>query len=189
MTREVYLDEDDLPESVNSVDDPVVVERAQLEELRSAAEDDSEDQFEELQDELSGLNEIREEKESLEEEVEELQDRIEELEEQNAEVEEVKEMYAEELTEETPFEAEELMDFDLDTLREKHDALEEEDVTDTDPDPQGDNPSEEELEDEPEEEEDVEVEELEEKLEFYESRGWTSPAESVREELEAVRGD
>lgn len=188
MTKEVYISEDDLPESVASVDEPVVVEREELQELREEASNDGE--IEELQESLGMLDDLRDEKEELEEEVEELNAEIEELEEQVEEVEDVKSMYAEELTEETPFETEELMDFSLNTLREKHEDLDTSDVTETDPDPQGSDVEEEELEeDDGPDPSDEEIEELESQLEFYERRGWSEPAANTRAELEELRGE
>lgn len=188
MTKEIYLSKDDLPESIDSVSDPVVVESEELERLRQEADDDS--QFEELQSSLDELGDIREEKNDLEDEVEEREARIEELEEQVEEIDDVKSMYAEELEAETPFDVEELMDFDLATLREKHESLDTSPVDDTDPDPQSGDIDEEELEESDEDDEvDEEIESLETKLEFYESKGWEANADSVQEELSELRGE
>lgn len=90
------------------------------------------------EDEVEELGDLREENEDLEDEVEELEDEIEEkeseIEEMQDEVDEVAEAYAESLAPHTPaFDEEDLTEkFSVGELREKHDALVEDDETEAD---------------------------------------------------------
>lgn len=183
IMKQIHIDSESLPEAVEDLSNPVVVNGDALEELEEEAQSDN--STEELEA-YEKLEDIREEKEQLEAELSEYKKKAEEI-------GEVKEMYAEELAESSPFEVDDLKDFDLATLREKVDALQEEEEeaeTQSDPDPRGGDVDEEELgEEDVDEEAEERIEELEGQLEWYEKRGWDSQAETVREELSELKDD
>lgn len=184
------LAEDKVPEGVDA-SSPVLVDEAELSALQEKANRADED-FDDLKESISELSEIRERKEDLEEEVEELREKAEA-------VEDVKEMHAEELAEAAGdiVETDDFMHLELSELRERtedleldEDEVEEEELEENDPDPQSEDVENEELEEnEGTEYDEEEVAELEDKLEWYEQRGWDNQVEELEAELEEIKGE
>lgn len=161
---EVLQNMTDIEEELEELDEPVAVEKDDLEELQEKA-----DRMDEMSDTLSDLKERTDVLDSVDsEKVEELaegEDPIvlekDEYEELTAEAEQVKAVYAETLSEEGPFAADELVDkFSIEELREKYDEAGHELDEELEADPKSGNMEEEELE-EREEEENKSEEELE----------------------------
>lgn len=185
-------------DDVEELSEPVVVERDDLEALREEADD-----TDELHDELESLREEVGEQSDARELVEELSDdatdtirdaddvtvvEADEFDELTEAVEEVSELYAEELAEHSPFEAEELTEKfgprDLKARVDDHEAASlSATIEDTEPEPDAGN-VEDELDETPDE---AEAEEMEAATRdavasLYEERlGWESQADKIRE--------
>lgn len=183
-------------DAIEDLDDPVVVEKSEVEALGEKAE--RADELDERLDELnSSLEELSEDRELLadvdREKVEELAEsddpvviESEELEAQKELVDETGEIYAEELEQYGPFDAEELMDrYTPAELREKIDDHEEAELSatiDEEPEPEGETVESEELSETAEEAEREELEEDAREMvaDELESIGWDRQAEKVR---------
>lgn len=190
MTR-YNLNEDEVPEGVDA-SDPVLIDESELSDLEDEAKS-ADQEFKELKKQINRLGDIADEKEALEDEVEELREKA-------NEVEEVKKMKAEELADAAGdvVEADDFMDLELATLRERVDTLDEVDeeeeseeaeLEESDPEPQSEDVENEELEDDDDPADESEIAELKEQLEWYEGRGWESHAEEVREEIETLQSE
>lgn len=176
-------------------DEPVIVERDELEELSSKAEraDDVEDELSSLSERLDSQDEASEIVEQLGEDELELIDADEEsvvVEAAKAEMfEDVTQLYAEELAEHSPFEAEELADrfspIDLRDRLEAHDSAElSSNIEDVEPEPEAGSADDEELADSDDESEEV----REQYATELEEMGWGDQAQKVRDgELEVTR--
>lgn len=176
-------------------DEPVIVERDELEDLSSKAEraDDVEDELSSLSERLDSQDEASEIVEQLGEDELELIDADEEsvvVEAAKAEMfEDVTQLYAEELAEHSPFEAEELADrfspIDLRDRLEAHDSAElSSNIEDVEPEPEAGSADDEELADSDDESEEV----REQYATELEEMGWGDQAQKVRDgELEVTR--
>jgi DNA repair exonuclease SbcCD ATPase subunit len=163
--------------------DPVVVEQADLEDLRLTAEEAERD-YDQLRESVEDLQ-------GPQDRVEELEEHIERLQHQADAVEVVKREYASELSESGVLDTEDYLHLDVATLQEKVSDLEHStEVGREDPAPKGASLSEEELdkahgvENQP----DAEIEELREKASQYEEMGWDKNAEKVRSEIAELSG-
>lgn len=180
-------------EELEALSDPVVVETEELEALRDDAEsaETVEAELSELRDDLGELDDARDTLAELSEEhVEALQDaddpvviESEELEAKEELVDETGAIYAEELSDHSPFSAEELQEkFSPAELAERVDESEEasiaEELSETEPEPEGGSVDDGDLEG------DTEAEELEAKTEAFantlEQNGWETQAEELR---------
>lgn len=172
----------------DELDDPVVVEKDELENMADKAE-----KAEDVEDELGALSEKLDEQDDATEVVDELSDEAVDMisgdvdfsvvEASKVEMfDEVQSIYAEELAEHWPgSDAEELADkFSPGELREKVDEHEEAELSssiqDSEPEPEGGSSTEEELSGDDQDLEDA----REEYAEELEDQGWTSQAEKVR---------
>lgn len=182
----------DAEELEDELDEPVVVEREELESLSETAQkaEDVEGELEALAGKLDEQNDAREVVADLSEsELELLQsdeDDVAIVEAKKAEmVDDVSQIYAEELAKYSPFEAEELADrfdpLDLRSRVEDHDeASLSASIGDVEPEPEAGDVTEEELGDTTPDDERDEEELRAEYASQLEQQGWTSQAEKVR---------
>lgn len=178
ISADAFEDDSDVEE----LSEPVVVEQGELDNLRANAEEGERD-YDELRETIDNLSDSQEKVEELENEVEELREKAEA-------VDEVKSSYAEELAEEGLLDAEDYMDMEVATLREKASDLEaEEELNEDDnPNPKGDNLTEEELNESETVEDEVEEEvaELREEKEWFEEQGWEENARNTQQKIEEL---
>lgn len=172
--QEVAISTSDLPEGVESLRNPILVDREELDDLKGKASD-SDKEYEDLR---STVEELRGEKDR----VEELEDELEELRDKAEAVDEVKGAYAEELSESGLLDKEDYMEMEVSNLRSKVDDLEEAEENNKDPNPSGNSDPGDNFD--PEEDEvEEEIASLKENIEWYEDQGWESNAEAARDEL------
>lgn len=190
-TTMINFETADAEELSDELDDPVVVERSELEDLSESAEqsDAVQDEIDELSAKLDEQSDASEIVGSLSEEdidLIEADDDTVVVENAKAEMfDEVTQIYAEELADYSPFTAEDLAErFSPVDLKERVDSHEEAELSstigDVEPEPESGNAEEEELGEEAEEA--AEEEELREKYaEELERAGWDSQAQKVRD--------
>lgn len=198
-TTMINFETADAEELSDELDDPVVVERSELEDLSESAEkaESVQDEIDELSGKLDEQSDATKIVESLSEEdidLIEAEDDAVVVENAKAEMfDEVTEIYAEELADYSPFTAEDLAErFSPVTLKERVDSHEEAELSssieDVEPEPDAGNAAEEELGEEAEEaaEEEALREEYAEELE---NAGWNTQAQKVRDgELPVTQG-
>lgn len=164
-------------------DESVDVENAESDDVETQSDSEGAD----ADTNKSDSKMTEEETETEDVDVEALQARVEELEDKNErlrdEVESVRAEYAEALSGDTAFSADELAEkFTVDELREKYDESEAE-LAESEPAPQTGGMEETEASAEEDEVDDEKVEALEAKLAKYEKRGWDGAAGVVESEL------
>lgn len=194
-----YQFSDASEETIEEMEDPVLAEREDVESLREKAEraDDLSDRLDSMNETLDELAEAKETLDELDddhiEELREFDDAVvlgsDEHDELTGLVDEIGQIYAEELAEYSPFDAEELQErwtpLELRDKVNEHDeaSLERTIESGEDPDPNGGDATEEELEQGTGEAEREELEEAarEEIATELDEMGWNRQAEKVRE--------
>jgi len=171
--HEITISNDDVPEGVENLHNPVLVDREELDELKGKATE-GEKEYEELRNTIEELREEEDRVEELEEEVDELRSKAEA-------VDDVKAAYAEELSQSGLLDKEDYMAMEVSNLRTKVEDLEEKEEANEEPDPSGDAGAS--VDDPTDDEVEEEIASLKSGIEWYEEQGWESNAEAAREEL------